>query len=40
VTCANFGYFVWAQAAVVLILIVTLVFRPAGLFGQQLGERA
>ena len=40
VTCANFGFFVWAQAAVFLILIVTLVFRPAGLFGQQLGERA
>ncbi len=40
VTCANFGYFVWAQAAVFVILIVTLVFRPAGLFGQQLGERA
>ena len=40
VTAANFGYFVWAQAAVFMILIVTLVFRPAGLFGQQLGERA
>jgi branched-chain amino acid transport system permease protein len=40
VSAANFGYFVWAQAAVFMILIVTLVFRPAGLFGQQLGERA
>jgi branched-chain amino acid transport system permease protein len=40
VTAANFGYFVWAQAAVFMILIITLVFRPAGLFGQQLGERA
>jgi branched-chain amino acid transport system permease protein len=40
VTAANFGFFVWAQAAVFMILIVTLVFRPAGLFGQQLGERA
>ena len=40
VTAGNFGYFVWAQAAVFLILIITLVFRPAGLFGQQLGERA
>jgi branched-chain amino acid transport system permease protein len=39
VGAANFGYFVWAQAAVFMILIVTLVFRPAGLFGQQLGER-
>jgi branched-chain amino acid transport system permease protein len=40
VSAANFGYFVWAQAAVFIILIVTIVFRPAGLFGQQLGERA
>jgi branched-chain amino acid transport system permease protein len=40
VTAANFGYFVWAQAAVFMLLIITLVFRPAGLFGQQLGERA
>ena len=40
VTCGNFGYFVWGQAAVFMILIITLVFRPAGLFGQQLGERA
>ncbi len=40
VTAANFGFFVWAQAAVFMILIVTLVFRPSGLFGQQLGERA
>ena len=40
VTCAHFGYLAWAQAAVFGILIVTLVFRPAGLFGTQLGERA
>ena len=29
-----------AQAAVFGILILVLVFRPAGLFGTQLGERA
>lgn len=40
VTAANFGLFVWAQAFVFIVLIVTLVFRPAGIFGQQLGERA
>jgi branched-chain amino acid transport system permease protein len=39
VTAAAFGLFVWAQAAVFAVLIITLVFRPAGLFGQQLGER-
>jgi branched-chain amino acid transport system permease protein len=40
VTAAAYGVFVWAQAAVFVVLIVTLVFRPAGLLGQQLGERA
>jgi branched-chain amino acid transport system permease protein len=40
VTAAAYGLFVWAQAAVFAVLIITLVFRPAGLFGQQLGERA
>ena len=39
-TAAAFGLFVWAQGAVFAVLIITLVFRPAGLFGQQLGERA
>jgi branched-chain amino acid transport system permease protein len=39
VTAAALGYFVWAQAAVFAVLIITLVFRPSGLFGQQLGER-
>ena len=28
------------QAAVFVVLILTLVFRPAGLLGTQLGERA
>jgi branched-chain amino acid transport system permease protein len=40
VTAAAFGLFVWAQAAVFAVLIITLVFRPAGLLGTQLGERA
>ncbi len=40
VTAASFGFFVWAQAAVFAVLIITLVFRPSGLLGTQLGERA
>ena len=40
VTAAALGFFVWAQAAVFAVLIITLVFRPSGLLGQQLGERA
>jgi branched-chain amino acid transport system permease protein len=40
VTAAAFGFNVWAQAAVFAVLIITLVFRPTGLLGQQLGERA
>jgi branched-chain amino acid transport system permease protein len=30
----------WSQAIVFVVLIVVLVFRPAGLLGQQIGERA
>jgi branched-chain amino acid transport system permease protein len=30
----------WSQAIVFVVLIVVLVFRPSGLLGQQLGERA
>ena len=37
---AAFGYAQWGQAIVFTVLIVVLVFRPAGLLGQQLGERA
>jgi branched-chain amino acid transport system permease protein len=40
VTAAAWGYFVWAEAAVFTVLILVLVFRPAGLLGTQLGERA
>jgi branched-chain amino acid transport system permease protein len=40
VTAAALGLFVWGQALVFAVLISTLVFRPAGLLGQQIGERA
>jgi branched-chain amino acid transport system permease protein len=40
VTAAAFGQFVWSQALVFVVLVLVLVFRPAGLLGQQLGERA
>ena len=30
----------WQQAMVFGVLIIVLVFRPSGLLGQQLGERA
>ena len=39
-TAAALGLFVWGQALVFAVLIITLVFRPSGLLGQQLGERA
>jgi branched-chain amino acid transport system permease protein len=40
VTAAAYGLFVWGQALVFAVLIIVLVFRPSGLLGQQLGERA
>ena len=40
ITAAAFGLNVWGPALVFVVLIVTLVIRPAGLLGQQLGERA
>lgn len=40
IIAAASGLFVWAQAAVFVVLILTLIFRPAGLLGTQLGERA
>ena len=40
VTAAAFGLFIWGQAFVFVVLVVVLVFRPSGLLGQQLGERA
>lgn len=39
-TAAAYGYNQWGQALVFAVLIITLVFRPTGLLGQQLGERA
>lgn len=30
----------WSQAILFLVLILVLVFRPAGILGQQIGERA
>ena len=40
VGAASFGFARWGQALVFTVLILVLVFRPAGLLGQQLGERA
>ncbi len=39
IIAAASGLFVWAQAAVFVVLILTLIFRPSGLLGAQLGER-
>ena len=40
VAAATLGYLRWAELIVFVILTLVLVFRPAGLLGQQLGERA
>ena len=40
VIAAALGLLRWSQAAVFVVLILVLVFRPSGLLGQQLGERA
>jgi branched-chain amino acid transport system permease protein len=37
---AQLGYGRWQEAVVFAVLIIVLVFRPTGLLGQQLGERA
>jgi branched-chain amino acid transport system permease protein len=37
---AQLGYNRWSEVAVFAVLILVLVFRPSGLFGQALGERA
>jgi branched-chain amino acid transport system permease protein len=34
------GFSRWSEVAVFTVLILVLVFRPAGLLGQQIGERA
>ncbi|MBA2570802.1 MAG: branched-chain amino acid ABC transporter permease, partial [Chloroflexi bacterium] len=35
-----FGFTRWSQAIIFGVLILVLVFRPAGILGQQVGERA
>ena len=40
VAAAQAGYNRWSEVAVFTVLILVLVFRPSGLFGQALGERA
>ena len=40
VAAATIGLLRWAELVVFAILTLVLVFRPAGLLGQQLGERA
>ena len=40
VATAQLGYQRWSEAVVFAVLIIVLVFRPSGLLGQQLGERA
>jgi branched-chain amino acid transport system permease protein len=40
VGAAVLGYSRWSEVAVFTVLILVLVFRPSGLLGQALGERA
>jgi len=40
VFAATLGYSRWAQFVVFTVLALVLVFRPAGILGQQIGERA
>ena len=40
VGASSFGLARWGPAIVFAILVLVLVFRPSGLMGQQLGERA
>jgi branched-chain amino acid transport system permease protein len=40
VLAATLGYLRWTEFIVFLVLTLILVFRPAGILGQQLGERA
>ncbi len=35
-----YGYGKWSEAAVFITLVLVLVFRPSGIMGQQLGDRA
>ena len=38
--CASLGLTRWAEFSVFVALTLVLVFRPAGILGQQVGERA
>jgi branched-chain amino acid transport system permease protein len=40
VLAAQLGFSRWSEVAVFTVLILILVFRPSGLLGQALGERA
>jgi branched-chain amino acid transport system permease protein len=40
VISAVYGYGVWSEVVVFSALVLVLVFRPTGIFGQRLGERA
>jgi branched-chain amino acid transport system permease protein len=40
VLAAVYGYGRWSEALVFTALVLVLVFRPTGILGQQLGERA
>jgi branched-chain amino acid transport system permease protein len=40
VFAAQAGYSRWSEVAVFTVLILVLVFRPSGILGQALGERA
>ncbi len=40
VIAAVYGYGVWSEVVVFTALVLVLVFRPTGILGQQLGERA
>jgi Branched-chain amino acid ABC-type transport system, permease components len=40
VFAANLGISRWSEVAIFAVLILVLVFRPSGLFGQAVGERA
>jgi branched-chain amino acid transport system permease protein len=40
VISAQLGYAVWAHAIVFAVLVIVLVFRPSGLLGTPIGERA
>ncbi|HZX56387.1 MAG TPA: branched-chain amino acid ABC transporter permease [Ilumatobacteraceae bacterium] len=39
VFAAQLGYNRWSEVAVFTVLVLVLVFRPSGLFGQPIGER-